>query len=157
MRRWKYSLVMDQRKSFAACPVSLWIGEPPLHREWRLDDAHCARMDRGGVGAYVLVSMEQCDEYCRPVYRQVDSMSLAVATGAVFVRLARSLPATDLVKHLRPLGLHIVELPAWAPNAAWVAGGDNQPCLALTQMSRLLDLPGVVHVEPQFLTEARSR
>jgi hypothetical protein len=148
---------MDQRKFFAACPEQLWMGEPPLHREWRRDDAQCARMDRQGLGTYQLAPMEQCDEFCRPVYRQHESSSLAVATGAVFVRLAKSLPATELVKHLRPLGLHITELPAWAPNAAWVAGGDNQPCLALTQMSRIQDLPGVVHVEPQFLMEARSR
>jgi hypothetical protein len=148
---------MERIKCFVGCPESLWMGEPPLHRQWRLDDRRCARMDRDGRGGYLLVPMEVCDEYCRPVYRQLDSTSLAVATGSVFVRLAQSLSATQLVAPLRPLGLHIVELPAWAPNAAWVAGGDNQPCLALTQMPRILDLPGVVHAEPQFLMEARAR
>lgn len=144
---------MDDQLFFASCPESLWIGQPPLNRQWQRDLSQCARIDRSGMAAYLLVPVEDCDEYCRPVYRQLDGALLAVATGWVLVRLAQSLPATDLVAHLRPLGLHITELPADAPNTAWVAGGDNQPCMALTQMTRLLDLPGVVHVEPQLLLE----
>ena len=153
-----YGFSMEDPNLFPACPESIWMGEPPLQTEWRLDNRHCAVSDRSGQETtYRIVPAERCDEYSRPVYRQVDSLAPAVATGWVFVRLARSLSATDLVKPLRPLGLHLTELPAWAPNAAWVAAGDNQPCLALTQMSRLLDLPGVVHVEPQFLMEPRPR
>lgn len=133
------------------------MGEPPLQTQWRLDSQYCAIPDRNGQGTYQIAPAVECDEYSRPVYREVSSAALAVATGWVFVRLAKSLSATDLVGPLRPLGLHLTELPAWAPNAAWVAAGDNQPCLALTQMSRLLDLPGVVHVEPQFLMDPRSR
>ncbi len=127
------------------------MGESPMQKHWRLDRERCARMAPGGGNAFRIVAADECDEYGRPVYRQVDSAAVAVATGWVFVRLAKNLSATDLAAPLRPLGLHLTELPAWAHNAAWVAGGDNQPCLALTQMPRLIDVPGVVHVEPQFL------
>ena len=91
-----------------------------------------------------------------PVYAQQPTGTLAVPTGRVFLRLARS-AGTDLAARLAPLGFKIVLQPHATPVGAWVEpiGGRIEDGLA--RIAELAALPGVEGAEPELLREAHRR
>ncbi len=91
-----------------------------------------------------------------PVYAAPDG-PLAVPTGLIFVRFAPGTPAEERRADLERLGFELMQVPAYARNAAWVRlrGGDIAEPLA--RIHELLALPGVENVEPQMLMAVSHR
>lgn len=88
-----------------------------------------------------------------PVYAAGDRGPLAVPTGRIFVRLTEGVRADERRQQFRSAGFDIDQLPAYAPNAAWLRptqGGIEQALPALDTLRALAD---VVHVEPQLVMQ----
>ncbi len=86
-----------------------------------------------------------------------DGAMLAVPTGKVFVRFAEGEHAVDHAQDLQRAGYEIIEVPVYAPNAAWVRARDRDPASALSHLEDLEKLPGVENVEPEFISECGLR
>ena len=101
--------------------------------------------------------MEEADDDCCPVYRQQSGAAPAVATGRLFLRLHDGHSIQSFAPALEALGLDVVHAPGWAPNTAWVAATDGDPCHTLNLLGALLRVRTVAHAEAQLLLELRRR
>ncbi len=93
----------------------------------------------------------------RPVYAPAGGGPPAVPTEVVFVRFADGTDATARQQDLEDIGYEIVDVPVYAPNAAWIRAASGEPADALAHIERLETLAGVENVEPNFLVEAQRR
>jgi hypothetical protein len=90
-----------------------------------------------------------------PVYA-LSGGSLAVPTGRVFVRFADGGSPRAAERQIADAGFRIEQVPAYAPNAAWVApAGDI--AAALRGVDALRAVPGVEHAEPEMLMDRHRR
>ena len=55
------------------------------------------------------------------------------------------------------MGYEIVEVPAWAPHAAWIEAATGKVQEALGQIGKLESVGGLEAVEPQMLMRATRR
>jgi hypothetical protein len=108
---------------------------------FRRDDAAAARRDATIVG---------------PVYAAPDG-PLAVPTGLLFIRFAEGTSAAGRRAELERAGLEIVQIPGYAPHAAWVRARDGGIGASLEKVPAAEALPGVENVEPQMLMDSARR
>ena len=92
-----------------------------------------------------------------PVYRLGADGPLAVATGLVFVRFKDDVLVESRRDALRRAGYEVVDILAYAPNAAWLRARSGEIADALSQTAALEALADVEHVEPQMLMQAARR
>lgn len=92
-----------------------------------------------------------------PVYRRVPGGGLAVPTGRAFVRFAVEDRAEGHRAELEASGYRLEDVPAYAPHAAWIRHRSGDIATALRTIGSVERIPGVAHVEPQFLAEATGR
>jgi hypothetical protein len=92
-----------------------------------------------------------------PVYALEPGGSIAIPTGLVFVRFAETIPATSQQDAIQAAGYEIVEIPEYAPYAAWVRSSSGDIAASLEGVSRLRAIAGVENVEPQMLTQRRLK
>lgn len=92
----------------------------------------------------------------RPVY-ELPGGAPGVPTGLLFARFREGTDAAAQAPALHRVGYEIVEIPRWAPHAAWIraAGGDVSRSLA--NVAALERVEGLERVEPQMLTRAARR
>jgi hypothetical protein len=91
-----------------------------------------------------------------PVYLSADGVRV-VPTDLVFVRFAEGTAAEARRADLERAGFEIVDVPGYAPHAAWVRARDGGIAASLEGLGDLRALPGVQHVEPQLLMERVAR
>jgi hypothetical protein len=91
-----------------------------------------------------------------PVYVSPDGV-LVVPTGLVFVRFEDGSSAEARRADLDRAGFEIVQVPGYAPHAAWVRARRGGIAASLAELDVLTALPGVRHVEPQMLSERVAR
>jgi hypothetical protein len=91
-----------------------------------------------------------------PVYA-LRSGPPAVPTGLVFVRFRDNVSAETCRNELDRAGYEIVQIPEYAPHAAWVRARSGEIAEALAGLSTLAELPDVENVEPQMLVESARR
>ncbi|MCS6774609.1 MAG: hypothetical protein RMM31_11570 [Anaerolineae bacterium] len=82
---------------------------------------------------------------------------LAVPTGLVFVVFKPGERAAAHAEAIRQAGYEIVEIPPYAPNAAWVRDANEDIAAALKNLLRLEQISQVENVEPEFITERAWR
>jgi hypothetical protein len=92
-----------------------------------------------------------------PVYALQPGAGSAVPTGRVFVRFADNDRAEAHADALEAAGYRIVEVPPYAPQAAWVEGARGGIASSLAGTRRLEAVGGVVNVEPEMLRESGRR
>lgn len=92
-----------------------------------------------------------------PVYRLEPAGPLAVPTGLVWIRFAETVIAETRGAAITALGYQVVEVPTYAPFAAWLRAASGNVAEALTGLARLAALPGVESVAPQMLMERKGR
>jgi hypothetical protein len=91
-----------------------------------------------------------------PVYLSPDGV-LAVPTGLVFVRFAKGTSAHARRADLERAGFEIVQVPAYAPHAAWVRARTGGIAGSLAGVVELDTIPGAQNAEPQMLMERVAR
>lgn len=96
------------------------------------------------------------DPSAGPVYA-LGGGSLAVPTGRVLVRFAEGVDAAARAAELEGAGFAVAQVLSYAPHAAWVAPATRQVADALRGIAALRAVPGVEHVEPQWLMARASR
>jgi hypothetical protein len=77
---------------------------------------------------------------------------LAVPTGLLFVRFAEGTAAASQRESLERAGFDLVEVPSFAPHAAWIRPSAGGIGAALRRLADVEAIPGVENVEPQMLT-----
>ena len=87
-----------------------------------------------------------------PVYSLRPGGRPAVPTGRVFIRFAEHIRADSRREALAQAGYRIVDLPAYAPQAAWVESAEDGVAASLAGLARLQTLAEIVNVEPEMLT-----
>jgi hypothetical protein len=92
-----------------------------------------------------------------PVYYTGDPGTLVVPTGRLFVRLKTGVRATSKKTAFARAGYDIVEIPSYAPNAAWLAPTRGTIADSLANIHRVERIAGVVNVEPQLLQPRVAR
>jgi hypothetical protein len=113
--------------------------------------------DRAGRPVLVLEGAPPDGVSAVPVYALGCGGPPAVPTEVVFVRFASGTDAVARRAELAKAGYEIVEVPVYAPNAAWVCAASGEPADALARLDRIETLPDVENVEPNFLVEAQRR
>jgi hypothetical protein len=91
-----------------------------------------------------------------PAYRLAGG-AVGVATGRLFVVFDSTGAAASDVATLEGLRLKLVERPAYAPRAAFVADVDGDGAACLRRAADLRRSPGVVSVEAELLRPRVSR
>jgi hypothetical protein len=91
-----------------------------------------------------------------PVYALPDG-PLAVPTGLVFVRFKEGTSAAEHREEIERSGYEIVQIPGYAPHAAWVRARNGDIASSLQGIRSLESLPGVENVEPQMLMASAKR
>ena len=92
-----------------------------------------------------------------PVYALQPGGVLAVPTGLIFVRFPPGTSAASHAKQIAEAGYELVEIPSYAPQAAWVRARTGQIADSLANMTALEQLPDVENIEPQMLMERHAR
>jgi hypothetical protein len=92
-----------------------------------------------------------------PVYRLGADGPLAVPTGLVFARFAEGVPVESRREALERAGYEVVEIPSYAPHAAWLRARSGEIADALAATAALEKLPDMEGVEPQMLMHAARR
>lgn len=92
-----------------------------------------------------------------PAYRDPGSGQCRVPSGRVFVRFAADVSAAARREALRRAGYRILEVPVYAPHAAWLEADNGSVAQALGGIAGLEALPDVENVEPQWLTERAAK
>jgi hypothetical protein len=92
-----------------------------------------------------------------PVYALQPGDLLAIPTGLIFVRFPTGTVAASRGKELAQAGYELVEIPSYAPQAAWVRSRSGQIADSLANVSALEQLPDVENIEPQMLMERHAR
>lgn len=96
-------------------------------------------------------------EAVTPVYALHPAGPPAVPTGLVFVRFTEPTTLQARRDEIMAAGYTIVEVPAYAPHAAWVRAAHGGIAASLAGAAALAGIPGVVSVEPQMLSESVRR
>ena len=91
------------------------------------------------------------------VYESPESHTLNVPTGRIFVRFGDAIRAEDRRPILEALGFRIVDIPRYAPQAAWIEDVQGRIARALGRIRDLEALEDVENVEPQLLAPASKR
>lgn len=86
-----------------------------------------------------------------PVYAASTDSTPAVATNRIFFRLEQGIPVESVRNEIEALGFRIDDVPAHAPNCAWLQPQSGRVEEALVKLAPLRALPGAAHVEPQLL------
>lgn len=92
-----------------------------------------------------------------PVYAIEPGGALAVPTGLVFIRFAEATSAETHRDAIQAAGYEIVDIPPYAPQAAWVRSQSGQVANSLAGISRLSAIEDVENVEPQMLMQRVQR
>ena len=92
-----------------------------------------------------------------PVYALQPGDLLAVPTGLIFVRFPTGTSAASRAKQIAQAGYELVEIPSYAPQAAWVRARTGQIADSLANITALDQLPDVENIEPQMLMERHAR
>jgi hypothetical protein len=92
-----------------------------------------------------------------PVYRLGANGPLAVPTGLVFARFSDGVSVESRREDLRRAGYDVVEIPSYAPHAAWLRARSGEIADALAETGALEALPDMEGVEPQMLMQAARR
>ena len=92
-----------------------------------------------------------------PVYALQPGDLLAVPTGLIFVRFPVGTDAASREKQIAQAGFELVEIPSYAPQAAWVRARTGEIADSLANLTALEQLPGVENIEPQMLMERHAR
>ena len=99
-----------------------------------------------------------------PVYRlggggggSTGAAGVAVPTARVFVRFREGVDAKTQGDAIARAGFKIVQVPPYAPHAAWVEPESGGVKEALNGFARLAGLKGIEHVEPQMLMAASRK
>jgi len=90
-----------------------------------------------------------------PVYSVGEGGTLAVPTGLIFIRFKDGIRAEDRRQQVEHAGYRFVEVPHYAPSAAWVRSDDIAQ--SLHGLAALEALPDVESVEPQMLMRSTRR
>lgn len=123
-------------------PVSKRVAET-VHAQAIGDDIHVARgQPSPGLESNVEVL---------PVYSATEGASPAVATRRIFLRLEENTPIESMRSQLEALDFAVAEIPAYAPNSAWLEPTSGRIDEALSKLGALRALPHAAHVEPQLL------
>lgn len=88
-----------------------------------------------------------------PVYSFQPGGRPAVPTGRIFIRFAEQIRADARRDALAQAGYRIVDLPSYAPQAAWVEPAEGGVAASLAGLARLQALTEIVNVEPEMLTQ----
>ena len=75
----------------------------------------------------------------------------AVPSGRVFVRFAAGVQAAERSDALSRAGYEVLDIPLYAPQAAWVGAAGGDMAAALRGLVRLEGIEDVENVEPQML------
>jgi hypothetical protein len=92
-----------------------------------------------------------------PVYQSHEGGSLAVPTGAIYVRVAAPSKLADRKAQLRAAGYRIAKTLPYAPQAGWVAALDGDLATALNNIDKLDAIDGVEEVAPEMLSKAARK
>lgn len=92
-----------------------------------------------------------------PVYRLQGKGPPAVASGRLFVRFAEGICAQERTLDFSRAGFAVEEIPAYAPNAAWVRATKGGIAASLLGLRNLEVLPDVENIEPQMLMRPARR
>lgn len=87
-----------------------------------------------------------------PVYISSDGV-MAVPTGLVFVRFAEGTSAEARRADVERAGFALVQVPGYAPHAAWVRARSGGIAASLDQLAQLRTIAGTESIEPQMLME----
>lgn len=79
------------------------------------------------------------------------------ATGRIFLRFTKSVRAADRQAELAAIGYRVVDLPTYAPEAAWLTSVSGDAVAALRLCPRLAALHDVAHLEAELLRPRASR
>ena len=134
-----------------------WRGPLPMS----LTDDRVAGLQQEQITILRMVSdqleIELRDEAITAVYSLPPKGPLFVPTGRVFVRFDRRLRSREFTSQLEDLGFSVIEVPPYAPHAAWVAHESGHIYSSLIKFRRIQSLDGVENVEPQMLTSRVAR
>ena len=86
-----------------------------------------------------------------PVYAASKDSTPAVVTERVFLRLDEGTTIDSIRGDVEALDFHIDDIPAYAPNCAWLKPASGHVDEALSKLDMLRALPRVAHAEPQLL------
>ena len=85
-----------------------------------------------------------------PVY-ELPGGALGVPTGRLFARFREGTDASAQSAALASVGYEIVEIPGWAPHAAWIQALGGDPGQSLDAIGALQHVSALENVEPQVL------
>lgn len=151
----KYSVAVNQVNPCIDCPPTLVQPSTPM-ATWTLDRDRVGLPQRDDAETIRLAPATLADHSALPVYRQSGG-AVAVATGRLFVRVARSRQVDVIAGQLQALGLEIVDNPRWAPHTGWVASRDGTPATALRALAEVVGIDAVEYAEAQLLAPRESR
>jgi hypothetical protein len=129
------------------------FGKPAPAAEFTLNDGAIAVFP----GTPPADEMEQGSVYLTPVYRQSPLSLAAVPTGKLFARFRSGTRAEEHERELRAAGFEILEVPPYAPEAAWVGHVTKDAAAALRDAEKLKEVPGIERVEPELLRAAARK
>jgi len=92
-----------------------------------------------------------------PLYSLSASGTPAAPTGRLLVRFAQGDQANAHRAEVEGAGYRIVEILAYAPEAAWVESADGSIAHALARLGELESVAGVANVEPQMVSPPSYR
>lgn len=92
-----------------------------------------------------------------PVYALEPNSVPAVPTGRIFVRFKENVQAEEKREALAAIGYQIIEIPAYAPHAAWVGVYPDGIGVSLSNITLLQSISDVLNIEPQMLTKLGYR
>ena len=120
-----------------------------------------ALLDEGAIAIYQgapdLATATSATTRLGPVYALQPGDLLAVPTGLVFVRFSSGIAAATHAKDIEQAGYELVEIPSYAPQAAWVRARSGDIADALADFAALAQLPDAENAEPQMLMERHAR
>ena len=90
-------------------------------------------------------------EALQPSYELSGGGGPATPTGRILVRFADAAALERHKKDIEAAGYRIVEVLAYAPQAAWVHAASGDAGESLSHVARLEAIAGIEEVEPQML------
>ena len=92
-----------------------------------------------------------------PVYSLAPAGPLSAPSGLVFIRFEDGVDVVARKEEIARADYIVVKRVPQAPNAAWLAATSRRVADALDGIGRLEQIPNVVNVEPQMLSERVHR
>lgn len=90
-------------------------------------------------------------QWLRPVYRLPPKGPLLVPTGSVFARFELGTVAEEKREEITKCGFCIASLVPHAPHCVWLQSEDELASTALSRISDIEAIGGVMNIEPQLL------